>query len=163
MTEAADNSTRRRYSTASGSFCSAIIASRQVHSRLGGAIPCTRTLSGTHRSGNAGSQLAHLDAAPAPRKVTQPQRDSRRRRRPHLRQQDKLLTWCTALHNSLVVDDRWPRSDGMQNASAGCRPRRIHRTDPTVADHPARVRPAVGQHVPDSLTAGGDISCHGHR
>jgi len=70
----------------------------------------------------ARGDFGHRQRAPLIPKVGQPQRDSRCRRRPDLRQQDELLTGHAAVHHSLVVDDRRPRPDRVQNAGSRCRP-----------------------------------------
>ncbi len=138
------------------------------HCQPPGAFPVTRRYpKQLHTSRhpaqwNAGSHFAHLDTAPGSGKITQPQCDPRRRCRPHLREQNKLLSRNAALHNGFIIDHRRPRSDGMQDASPGGRPRQIHRADPTIANHPARIRPTIGQHLPNPLSGSRNVSSHRH-
>jgi len=75
---------------------------------------------------------------------------------------NKLLERQAILRNRLVVDHRRPDADRMPDRRARRRPVLVDRTHPAVTDHPLRICPSVGQHVPHPLARRGHIPCHTH-
>ena len=114
---------------------SAIIANRHVHSRFRGATPVSCTLSGTQRNGADTATSVWRPASAG--NVAELHRDSCLGRWSDLRQQHKFLAGDAALDHGLIVDHRWPSSDGVQDARTGRRPVGTDSTDSAVPDDPS--------------------------